>query len=377
VVLEMIERECARRHINSAHSANLQVAIADTSGGTSMPEQARPSRTTLNDVALLASVDRSVVSRVVNDDPKLNVRPETRQRVRDAINKLGYRPNAAARSLRTSRTYMYGLLIPDFANPVYAEIINGAEKAARALGYGLMTTTACDVRRGLDNYLDLFGQGRVDGLLLAGEDAGGVHDHLNPVPVPWLLVNRALPNSRRYVVLDDEQGGRLAVEHLLELGHRRIAHIAGPELTDTGQRRYLGYCGALRDAGLTTDPSLVVRADYTPAGGASALRALLAAPNPPSAVFVANVASAVGALHTARAIGVSVPQELSVITVHDMPLAGYLVPALTTVRMPLEELGRRAVQRLSASSGDDTITEVVAGPIELVRRESTAPARER
>ncbi|HZZ49451.1 MAG TPA: LacI family DNA-binding transcriptional regulator [Pseudonocardia sp.] len=334
--------------------------------------RARPNRSTLNDVALLASVDRSVVSRVVNDDPKLNVRPETRQRVRDAIDELGYRPNAAARSLRTSRTYMYGLLIPDFANPVYAEIIKGAENAARGLGYGLMTTTACDVRRGPDNYLDLFGQGRVDGLLLAGEDADGAHDHLNPAPVPWLLVNRAVPNSRRYVVLDDERGGRLAVEHLLELGHRRIAHIAGPEITDTGQRRYAGYLGALRDAGLSADPGLMVRADYTPAGGASALRGLLTAPDPPTAVFVANVASAVGALHTARTMGVSVPRELSVITVHDMPLAAYLAPALTTVRMPLEELGRRAVQRLSSAAGDDPITEIVTGPIDLVRRESTA-----
>jgi LacI family transcriptional regulator len=336
-------------------------------------ERARPGRATLNDVALLASVDRSVVSRVVNEDPKLNVRPETRQRVRAAIEKLGYRPNAAARSLRTSRTYMYGLLIPDFANPVYAEIIKGAESAARALGYGLMTTTACDVRRGLDNYLDLFGQGRVDGLLLAGEEAGGVHDHLHPAPVPWLLVNRAVPNSRRYVVLDDERGSRLAVEHLLELGHRRIAHIAGPDITDTSRRRYAGYLGALRDAGLPADPNLMVRADYTPRGGASALQALLTRPNPPTAVFVANVASAVGALHSARAMDLSVPRELSVITVHDLPLTGYLVPALTTVRMPLEELGRRAVQRLAGSPDHDAITDVVRGPIELVQRESTAP----
>ena len=334
---------------------------------------ARPVKVTLNDVALLAGVDRSVVSRVVNDDPRLNVRPETRKRVRETIEKLGYRPNAAARSLRTARAYMFGLLIPDFANPVYAEIIKGAERAAGTLGYGLMTASSAGVRLGLEHYLDLLGQGRVDGLLFAGEESGHELAQLRTSQVPWVLVNRTLAGSQRYVILDDERGSELAVEHLVELGHRRIAHLAGPAGADTGRRRLAGYLAAMHRAGLEVGPRSVEHADYTPAGGAAALDRLLAAPAPPTAVFVANVASAVGALHAVHARGLAVPADLSVVAIHDMPLASHLVPALTTVRMPLEELGRRALELLATHGPEDTITEIVTEPVELVVRDSTAP----
>jgi LacI family transcriptional regulator len=334
---------------------------------------ARPVKVTLNDVALLAGVDRSVVSRVVNDDPRLNVRPETRKRVRETIEKLGYRPNAAARSLRTARAYMFGLLIPDFANPVYAEIIKGAEQAAGTLGYGLMTASSAGVRLGLAHYLDLLGQGRVDGLLFAGEESGHELAQLRTSQVPWVLVNRTLAGSHRYVILDDERGSELAVEHLVELGHRRIAHLAGPAGADTGRRRLDGYLAAMHAADLPVGPHSVEHADYTPAGGAVALDRLLTGPTPPTAVFVANVASAVGALHAVHARGLSVPADLSVVAIHDIPLASHLVPALTTVRMPLEELGRRALQLLAQHGPDDSITEVVTEPVELVVRGSTAP----
>ncbi|HWN35396.1 MAG TPA: substrate-binding domain-containing protein, partial [Pseudonocardia sp.] len=182
-----------------------------------------------------------------------------------------------------------------------------------------------------------------------------------------------LAGAQRYVILDDARASTLAVNHLVELGHRRIAHLAGPEGADTGRRRHEGYQRAIRKAGLAVGPHSVVHADYTPAGGVAALRRLLSAPTPPTAVFVANVASAVGALHAAHAAGLSVPRDLSVVAVHDMPLASHLVPALTTVRMPLEELGRRALELLAKRGPEETIAEVVAEPVELIVRESTAP----
>jgi LacI family transcriptional regulator len=334
-----------------------------------------PGKVTLNDVAMLAGVDRSVVSRVINEDPRLSVRPETRQRVRDVIEKLGYRPNAAARSLRTAQAYMYGLLIPDFANPVYAEIIKGAEQAANGLGRGLMTVSSAGVRLGLDHYLDLLGQGRVDGLLFAGEESGPELAQLRAFRVPWVLVNRALDGCPRYLVLDDEHASELAVRHLVGLGHTRIAHLAGLDGVDTARRRRAGYLAAMREAGLAVDPGAVVSADYSPAGGAAAMDRLLAAPEPPTAVYVANAVAATGALHALHARGVRVPADLSVLAVHDMPLASHLVPALTTVRMPLVELGRRALELLAGCGADDTISEVVREPMELVVRESTAPPR--
>jgi LacI family transcriptional regulator len=341
--------------------------------GKTTPGKPTPGKVTLSDVALLAGVDRSVVSRVINDDPRLNIRPDTRRRVLDTIEKLGYRRNAAARSLRTARSYMLGLFIPDFANPVYAEIIKGAETEAGRQGYGLMTASSEGVRQSVDHYVDLFGQGRADGLLFAGEESGRELEQLRSLRVPWVLVNRRIAGTDRYVVLDDEHGSQLAVDHLVALGHRRIAHVAGPETADTARRRRTGYSNAMRLAGLAADPRLIVHADYTPAGGSAAMNELLAAEERPTAVFVANVASAVGVLHALHTAGVSVPGDVSVIAMHDMSLADYLVPALTTVRMPLGELGARAVRLMATRGPTDPITEVVTEPVEIVVRASTAP----
>jgi LacI family transcriptional regulator len=324
------------------------------------------SRVTLADVAAIAKVDRAVVSRVVNRDPTLNIRPETRERVLAAIEELGYRPNVAARSLRTARAHMFGLFIPDFANPVYAEIIKGAEAEAADQGYVLVTGSATGA--GLGGYMDRLGQGRIDGLLLAGagEEAG-----LDRAGIPWIMLNHRSRGVRRYVILDDERAAALAVEHLVRLGHRRIAHLAGPSGADTATRRSTGYSAAMREAGLPEGP--IVTADYTPAGGAAAMARLLAAGDPPTAVFVANVASAIGAMQAVRSAGLEIPRQVSIVAVHDLDLASYLFPALTTVRMPLAELGRRGVTLLGSLKPDDPVAEVLDGPIELIQRRSTAP----
>jgi LacI family transcriptional regulator len=270
---------------------------------------------------------------------------------------------------------MFGLFIPDFANPVYAEIIKGAEIAAGNLGYALMTASSAGVRLGRAHYIDLLAQGRVDGMLFAGDESGNDLEQFRALRLPWVLVNRRIEGSRRYIILDDERGSRLAVEHLIALGHRRIAHIAGPETADTARRRRAGYASAMTSAGLPVDPRLIVHADYTPAGGTAAMSTLLAQPERPTAVLVANVASAVGALHAAYALGLSVPAEVSVIAIHDMPLASHLVPALTTVRMPLSELGRRAIELLATREPEDDITEIVTEPVDVIVRESTAPLK--
>lgn len=331
-------------------------------------------RVTLSDVATLAQVDRSVVSRVLNRDPRLNVREETRDRVLRAIEQLGYRPDPIARSLRTRRAEAFGLLIPDFSNPVYASIIKGAEAAAARRGCVLMTGSLAGAGYETRQYVDLLARGRVDGMLLAGADATGeLIDHLQRLEVPWLLINRRLPGAGRHVTLDDERAAALAVEHLVDLGHRRIAHLAGPPEADTAQRRRAGYERAARTAGLQVRDDLLVAGDYTSTGGASGMAALMALDPPPTAVFVANVAAAVGALYAARRAGRSVPQDVSVVAVHDLPLAAYLEPPLTTVRMPVEELGTRALALLASMPPEAGIAEVIEGPMELVVRGSTAP----
>jgi LacI family transcriptional regulator len=334
---------------------------------------------TLADVAGLAGVDRSTVSRILNDDPAAGARPETRERVLQAVRELGYRPNAAARSLRTAKAETYGLFLPDYGNPVYAEIIKGAEAAASLRGRMLLTGSVSGQEIGEQKYLDLIGQGRVDGLLLAGSEVPGpVLDRLNAYGIPWIMLNRRSKQVDRFVILDDEKAAGMAVDHLVELGHERIAHIAGPANADTAKRRKSGYRKALRRAGIPYEDSLVAHADYTPRGGAEALDRLLAAPSVPTAVFVANIASAIGVLQAAVQAQVPIPESLSVVAVHDLALAAYLVPSLSTVRMPLVELGRRGVELLAELPPGEAVAEVLEGPMELLpRASSSAPSPDR
>lgn len=332
----------------------------------------RPRRVTLADVGARAGVDTSVVSRVINNDPILNIRPETRDRVLGALRELGYRPHAAARSLRTAHTGTVGLFLPDFANPVYAEIITGAEAAAASRGYVLVTGSSSAAGVTPQTYLDLLGQGRVDGLLLAGATlSADAQEALGSFGLPYLSLNRRIPGSRRFVILDDERAARLAVEHLVNLGHVRIGHLAGPEGADTARRRRKGYLAAVTAAGLTQNPTWVVAADYTPQGGVLGMTALLERADRPTAVVVSNVASAIGALSAARACAMRIPEDVSVVTIHDSPLADFVAPPLTAVRMPLERLGRRAVDLLLTLGPDEPVEDIVSGPIELIVRSST------
>jgi LacI family transcriptional regulator len=337
-----------------------------------MAAVARPGRVTLADVARVAKVDPSVVSRVINGDGRLVIKDATRERVLTAIRELSYHPNAAARSLRTAQSGAFGLLIPDFANPIYAEIIKGAELAATEQDALLLVGTAFADRP--ERYLQLLASGRVEGLLLAADvPQNSVVDALVSTGRPIVSVNQRIRGIDRAVVADDERAARIAVNHLVELGHSRIAHIRGPLASDTANRRLNGYRRALRAAGLAPGP--VVGAGYTSEHGTAAMAELLAQRPRPSAVLVANVAAAVAALAVARHAGVRVPEDMSVIAIHDIPLAANLAPALTTVGMPVREMGRAAlVAALTDGDADGGVT-VVRKPTELIVRESTGPAR--
>lgn len=327
-----------------------------------------PPRVRMQDVAAAARVDTSVVSRVLSGDAALSVRPETRRRVHEAVQRLGYRPNPAARALKTARTMAIGMLLPDLANTVYAEIARGAEERASAAGYILLIATGtAAVRR-------VVLAGRVDGVLYAIATTENVAD-IRPEPaLPSLLVNRREPGAGPSVIVDDEAGVATAVRHLLDLGHTRIAHIGGPRAVDTARRRLAGYERALRERGLPVRPELVAEARFDERGGATAAARLLLLDPPPSALVVANVGAAIGAMATAREAGLEIPRDLSVIGFHDVPMAPYLAPPLTTVRMPLAELGSRAVDELLAMiDGAEVADVVVAAAPELVLRGSSAP----
>lgn len=334
-------------------------------------------RPRLADVAELAQVHPSIVSRVLNGDEALSVRSSTRQRVLDAAEELDYRPDHLGRGLRTRRTSAYGLVIPDFSNPVYAAVIEGAQAAAEESGAALVTSSFRVSRRAGTDYLALGLDRRVDGLLLAGsvyQDRVPANEAAARLPIPVIHVNRRPRRSRRFVVLDDEHAARLAVEHLVALGHERIGHISGPPDADTAQRRLRGFNQAMtEEIPHRRQAGSVVFADYTPTGGAQAMTELLELAAPPTAVVAANVLSALGALRMLNARGVQVPTEMSMIAIHDMELAEFSQPPLTTIRMPLSRMGRMALELLSSRSADEPIEEVVRSPMELVQRDSTAP----
>lgn len=334
-------------------------------------------RPTLADVAALAAVDKAVVSRVLSNDPALRVRDETRQRVLDVVEQVGYRRNVNARSLRTSRATAIGLVIPTYDNPVYTAIVNGAAAGAVAHDSFLLTASLTTLEIAGESATDLIATGRVDGLLLAGQslDTSLNASVVNMAPV--LSVNRRVSGFDRWVVLDDEGAARVAVQHLVKLGHERIAHIAGTPTADTAIRRRTGFLDAMSDSGLTVGDGMLVEADYTLEGGALAASKLAALDERPTAIVVANVSSAVGALFALRSGGVSVPYDTSIIAIHDLPLARFIEPALTVVSMPLHELGRRGVELLMTKPGDEIVNEVVRGPMELVERSSTSPPKDK
>lgn len=335
------------------------------------PHQPRRARVTLADVARVARVDPSVVSRVINGDDRLVIKDETRSRVTEAIRALGYHPNAAARSLRTAQSGTLGLLIPDFANPIYAEIIKGAEQAAIERGALLLTGTASDERP--ERYVEMLASGRVESLLLASDSlARSTVEAMVGTGRRVVSVNQRVRGVERCVLADDERASQIAMGHLVELGHQRIAHIRGPVGSDTAKRRLSGYLKALRTAGLARDDCLVAGNGYTTAAGGAAMHQLLALPHRPTAVLVANVAAAIGALSAAHRIGARVPEDISVVAIHDIPLAENLTPPLTTVRMPLAEMGREGVLALFEDAPGSGRT-VVRHPTELMVRESTSP----
>jgi len=331
---------------------------------------------TLKDVAKLAGVDPSVVSRIINNDKSLSIKAETRRQVLEAIEKLNYRPNAIARSLKKGETKMLGMVIPDFSNPVYSSIIRGAESQAVKEGYHLMV---CSLQSEANStYLPLLREGRVDGLLVACSEFEDTHlPELDKEDVPFILVNRLSKGSEKYVVTDDVFGTKLAVKHLIELGHTRIAHLAGPLYTGTGLERFQGYRLALQEAGIEFKPNYMFESKYTAEDGYRGMNTLLDLPEPPTAVFAGNIMICLGAMKAAQERGLTIPDDISLVGFHDVFFASMLYPPLTTVKMPLFEMGQEAVKKITKILRGEEVEQSLRIPgASLVVRGSTAAPRD-
>ncbi len=332
-----------------------------------------PAPVRLRDVAEAAGVNPSIASRILNDDPTLSARPETRRRVRNAARHLGYTPNALARGLKLQRTTTLGLVLPNVANAVNADLIQGAERKAAACGYVVLLADADDFARSGDVHRRLLLERRVDGLIVASATTDDRFiDDLNRHGIPYVLLNRRSERGALCVSADDAAGMALAVDHLVSFGHRRIAHIAGPHNADTASRRLDGYRSAMERHGLAADIA-VSAGQFTEEGGFRAFQALRETGARPTALAVASIVESVGVLAAIRQAGLQVPRDISLVTFHDAPLAAYLDPPLTAIRMPLREMAETAVdQVIKVIGGDGAHDVIVPTPPELVIRASTA-----
>jgi LacI family transcriptional regulator len=303
---------------------------------------------TIRDVANRAGVSPMTVSRVVNGSAR--VKPDTSQRVRDAITALGYVPNNLARGLTRQKTGALALIVPDFADPFFTLILRGAEDVARRAGYRvILCNTDGDVERE-GAYLEDMAAHRVEGLLIAPVGDQSRHNlrRLGPHPPPFVLVDRSIPGIESDLVQGDSVGGaRLVVDHLLALGHRRIAHITEPQDVSTARDRLRGYMDALTAVGIPFDSDLVVAATRANArGGFEAAQRLLDRESRPSAIFAVNNLTAVGAVTAIRERGLDIPRDVAVVCFDDIELAALLCPFLTVMAQPAETFGTLAVQLL-------------------------------
>ncbi|WP_405734409.1 LacI family transcriptional regulator [Streptomyces sp. NBC_01537] len=315
-----------------------------------MTEQ--PVRARLVDVAREAGVSKATVSKVLNGRPDLSVRPETRQRVHEAAEALGYRPHSGARGLAGAGTHALALLVPALANPTYVTMARGAYQRARELGYLSLLAEDFDGQEADGSFNDLVQHGHVDGLLIASARPGHpLLDALNRSPVPHVFLNRSVEGSGRNVTMDVARSSVTALDHLHGLGHRAVGHIAGPPGIAPSEARKQAFLQHAEKLGLSAAP--VASGDFTEEGGVSAALQLLRpgadGTTPVTALYTSSLAQAIGAMAAIRDLGLRIPEDISVVGNDDMPVAGHLSPPLTTVAMPLYELGAAAVDALVAA----------------------------
>lgn len=332
-------------------------------------------RPTIQDVARIAGVSIATVSRCLHR-PEV-VSDETRDRVLDAVRHTGYTLNAAAQTLRQRRSNTVLVVVPDIGNTFFSEVLGGIESVASAAGLTMLIGhTGFDKGReaALVRYLV---NGRADGALLLVEplDDWFARHAANATGVnPVVMISEPGPRTGAVSVsIDNGAAARAAVRHLIAAGHRRIAHLSGPGTTGLTQLRRDGYARALAEAGLPADPALVLPGDFGLDSGRAAFARFAALDPRPTAIFCANDESAMGFIAAARAAGVQVPQEVSVVGFDDIHFAQGFIPALTTIRQPRAAMGAAAMRLLLGLLANEAPAPVRL-PWELVVRDSTAPA---
>jgi LacI family transcriptional regulator len=302
---------------------------------------------TLRDVGKKAGVSAMTVSRVING--RDGVDAQTQRRVEEAILALDYVPNRIARGLVSHKTQTIGLIVPDVVNPFFAPVVHGAETAARRAGYRVLLCNSEGDLRLEREYIDDLVSHRVEGLLLA---PASDRSRTSILPLlrgafPLVLIDRALPDSDcDLIVSDNAHGARRLVEHLIAVGHRRIAHLTDVEDTSTGRERLRGYREALEGAGIPFQEELVIRTTVDRIGGYRATQEILSLDQLPTAIFTVNNMTVVGAMQALRERGFLVPRDMGLVCFDDVEHLAVLSPFLTVIDQPAETFGSLGVQLL-------------------------------
>lgn len=300
----------------------------------------------INEVAELAGVSVATVSRVLNNTKAVN--PDTRLRVEQAVAELGYHINSVGRSLAKAQSSKLLVLVPDFSNPFYAQIVQGVESVTRLRGYMIMLSDGSDGVAGVGSALAALYNRVVDGVI-SFEHLNESDEEIAQVrELPWVSCSEFMPGSGvPYVSIDHAQAAVDAVQYLINKGHRRIAHITADETYRWARLRREGYELALTRAGIPVDPALIRIASSTDyEAGSQAASGLLALFDPPTAVFAVSDTLAIGAIKALRRGGRRVPEDVAVVGFDDLPVSAVFEPALTTIAQPMRQLGAVAAEML-------------------------------
>lgn len=337
-----------------------------------MDTQSKSRRLTIRDVAERAGLSPATVSKVLNDAPYVS--GEARERVLSAVAELGFRPNGVARSLRSKHTLTLGLITDDLEGEFTASMLRGVEDAASARGFSVFLCNSYGEAARERAHLEILLDKRVDGVILMSgyrvRERGAPALPLRGLPVVYLhQYTRDVPAA--CVLPDDRGGAELATRHLVDLGRRRVALINGPRHYEACRLRFEGYRRALQQAGLPFDPALVRAGEWYEDSGYQLTRELMVLPQPPDAIFCTSDRLAAGGLEALRELGAKVPRNVAVVGFNNRTLATHQRPPLTTVALPLYEMGSLASELLVAGiEGDGPGPALTKVPCHLVRRES-------
>lgn len=330
---------------------------------------------TIRDVAKRAGVAPTTVSRVINDSGYVG--KETRERVEAAIAELGYVPNTLARSLRFKKTNTLALVVPDITNPFWTTVARGVEDAASDRGFSVILCNTDESETKQAKYLTVLLQKQIDGIVLApARSTAEPVELIQKQGVPVVVLDRRVPFEQVDVVrCDSVRGAYRLVRHLLALGHRHVAILAGPQDVSTASDRVTGYRQALAETGLSYDSEIVYYGEYTQTSGYEMTQQALTANPRPTALFAANNFIAVGSLRALRDAGLRVPEDMALVSFDDLPPAFVIDPFLTVAHQPAYQMGHKATELLLARLSGLAPQEYqeVLLPIETIVRRSSGP----